>query len=117
MDKPRLRTGPILLSLSGLSTTMSLANEPKIVDDHLVAARAFIAEHEKTVRPLEKEAALAWWNANVTGREEDFRAKEQTQNRLDLALSNHEEVRPLEVTQGQRIIATRSSPGRSPCST
>jgi peptidyl-dipeptidase A len=84
------RVALISLSLTGLLTNMSPAGEPKVDANDQAAARAFIAEHEKTVRPLEREAALAWWNANVTGRDQDFQAKEQAQNRLDAALSDHE---------------------------
>ncbi|MGP0065345.1 MAG: M2 family metallopeptidase [Isosphaeraceae bacterium] len=65
---------------------MSTANDANAgADDE---ARAFIASHEKTIRPLEREAALAWWNANVSGRDQDFQAKEEAQNRLDAALSD-----------------------------
>ena len=51
-------------------------------------ARAFIAEHESQVRPLEIAVALAWWNANTSGKDEDFAAKEAAQNKLDQALSD-----------------------------
>ncbi|MBI4859261.1 MAG: M2 family metallopeptidase [Candidatus Riflebacteria bacterium] len=51
-------------------------------------ARSFIESHETRVRPLEKAASLAWWSANVTGNDEDFKAKEEAQNQLDLALSD-----------------------------
>jgi peptidyl-dipeptidase A len=51
-------------------------------------ARAFIAEHEANIRPLEIAANLAWWQANTRGRDEDFAAKEAAQNRLDKALSD-----------------------------
>src|SRR4029077_12414119 len=47
-------------------------------------------EHEETIRPKEREVALTWWNANVTGRDEDFKAKEDAQNRLEAALSDRE---------------------------
>ncbi len=91
-------------SLTGLLTNMSTATDVKAgADDE---ARAFIAEHEKTVRPLEREAALAWWNANVTGRDEDFQAKEESQNRLDAALSNRERF--------ARLKAIKESPIRDP---
>ncbi len=66
---------------------MSMASQPNEPNKDHAAARAFVQEHEKTVRPLEREAALAWWNANVTGRAEDFKAKEDAQNRLDAVLS------------------------------
>jgi peptidyl-dipeptidase A len=61
-------------------------------------ARHFIKNHESQVRPLEVAANLAWWNANITGKKEDFAQKEEAQNRLDEALANHtafEEVKHL----------------------
>jgi peptidyl-dipeptidase A len=51
-------------------------------------ARKFVQGYEAKVRPLEKVANLAWWNANVSGKDEDFEAKKQAQNKLDEALSN-----------------------------
>ena len=54
----------------------------------LARARAFIASHEARVRPLEKESQLAWWRANVTGDDAEFKAKEDAQNRLDAALAD-----------------------------
>lgn len=53
-------------------------------------ARQFLQEHEAKVRPLEHAAGLAWWNANVTGKDEDFKKKVEAQNRIDEALSNPE---------------------------
>ena len=52
------------------------------------AARQFITEHEAKVRPLETAVALAWWQANTTGKDEDFKAKEEAQNTLDAALAD-----------------------------
>src|SRR4051794_20970268 len=51
-------------------------------------AQRFISDHVSRVRPLERAAALAWWNANVTGKDEDFAAKEEAQNKLDAALAD-----------------------------
>jgi peptidyl-dipeptidase A len=51
-------------------------------------SRAFIAEHEARVRPLEIAVGTAWWNANTSGKDEDFAAKEEAQNRLDQALAD-----------------------------
>ncbi len=53
-------------------------------------AKAFVARHEAEVRPLEKASSLAWWVANVSGKDADFAAKEQAQNRLDALLADHE---------------------------
>jgi peptidyl-dipeptidase A len=51
-------------------------------------ARQFVERHEAKVRPLEVAANLAWWNANITGKDEDFKKKEEAQNRIDAALSD-----------------------------
>jgi peptidyl-dipeptidase A len=53
------------------------------------AARGFVTAHEVQVRPLEIAVQRAWWNANVTGSDADFAAKEEAQNRFDAALSDH----------------------------
>jgi peptidyl-dipeptidase A len=52
------------------------------------AARRFVADHEARIRPLEVAGALAWWNANVSGKDEDFKRKEEAQNRIDEALAD-----------------------------
>jgi len=51
-------------------------------------ARKFVADHEARLRPLEIAGSLAWWNANISGKPEDFKKKEETQNRIDEALVN-----------------------------
>lgn len=53
-------------------------------------ARTFIAEHEARIKPLEKLAGLTWWNANISGKDEDFKKKEDAQNKLDAALGESE---------------------------
>src|SRR5262249_45953260 len=40
------------------------------------------------LRPLEVAASLAWWNANISGKDEDFKKKEEAQNRIDEALAD-----------------------------
>jgi peptidyl-dipeptidase A len=51
-------------------------------------ALKFIREHEKNVKPIEIAINRAWWDANTTGRKEDFDRKEYMQNRLDAELSD-----------------------------
>ena len=51
------------------------------------AARSFIAIHVEKARPREKAVSLAWWRANLSGKPEDFRAKEQAENELNKLLS------------------------------
>src|SRR5689334_15669528 len=53
-------------------------------------ARKFLEAHTKKLRPLEVEAAIAWWDANTTGKDEDFARKEKAQNKIDDALADRE---------------------------
>ena len=53
----------------------------------LAEARAFIVDHEASVRPLEIALNRAWWDASTSGKDEDFAGKEKAQNDLDAALS------------------------------
>jgi peptidyl-dipeptidase A len=54
------------------------------------SARKLIAEYERDLRPLEIEVNRRWWDANVTGSDEAFRAKEEAETRLDLALADRQ---------------------------
>src|SRR5207248_8366545 len=46
--------------------------------------------HTKKLRPLEVEANIAWWDANTSGKDEDFARKEKAQNKIDEALADHD---------------------------
>ncbi len=93
----------ILLFFSGISLIMSTTIEAATDGEGPGAARAFIEEHEHRVRPLERAAALAWWDANVTGRAEDFKAKEDAQNRLDSLLSDHTRFKTLKGIKAAKL--------------
>src|SRR5260221_12767336 len=56
--------------------------------DMTQAAKEFVAEHERKIEPLEIEIGKAWWNANVTGKDEDFAKKEESENRLNDSLAD-----------------------------
>ncbi|HEY2414392.1 MAG TPA: M2 family metallopeptidase [Pirellulaceae bacterium] len=72
-------------------------------------AKDFVADHEKKIEPLEIEIGKAWWNANVTGKDEDFAKKEESENRLNEALSNTEKFASLKkIHDGQVSDATVS---------
>lgn len=66
-------------------------------------ARRFVDAHVKAVRPLEKAAALAWWNANISGKDEDFAAKVEAQNRLDAALADRERFAEVKALKEAKI--------------
>ncbi len=57
-------------------------------DAFTARARAFVKDHERRIRPLDIAVNIAWWNANTSGKDEDFERKEKAQNRLDAALAN-----------------------------
>ena len=51
-------------------------------------ARQFVKDHEARLHKLDTAANLAWWDANTTGKDEDFDRKVKAQNRIDEALSD-----------------------------
>jgi peptidyl-dipeptidase A len=64
-------------------------------------AKQFVAAHEAKIQPLDKAAALAWWAANTTGRDEDFQQKIAAQNRIDEVLSDPATFRQLKELHSQ----------------
>ena len=70
-------------------------------------ARKFVEAHVAKLRPLELEASKAWWDASVTGKDEDFKKKEEAQNRIDEALANAEafqELKAIKTGGGKMFI-------------
>ncbi len=51
-------------------------------------ARQFIEDFTRRIRPLDIAANRAWWDANITGKDEDFKRKEEAQNKIDALLSD-----------------------------
>lgn len=81
--------GTIICICGGMiQVTAAEPTATKAAGDDL--ARKFIQEHEAQVRPLEKTLSLAWWNANTTGKDADFAAKVEAQNKFDEALSDRD---------------------------
>ncbi len=74
--------------LFGVLAVTALASAAVADETTTAKAKAFIQDHEKRIRPLDIKAGKAWWNANTTGKDEDFKAKEDIQNELDAALAD-----------------------------
>jgi len=91
-------TAAALAVLIMATPSPSPADEPSNAD---ARARRFVGEYEARVGPLERAAALAWWNANVTGKDADFQAKEDAQNRLDAALGDREKFAELKALKAE----------------
>ena len=91
----RIQTGVLLLMGTIAATSQA---EGQIADDGVYP---IVGQYETKVAPLEKAAALAWWNANVSGKDADFAAKEEAQNRLDAALADHATFDQLKMLKGK----------------
>ena len=67
-------------AVAGLATAKSTfaADDPE----------SFIHEHVLKMRPLELAGNRAWWDANTSGKDEDFKRKEDCQNKIDSALAD-----------------------------
>jgi len=84
------RTLLICVSLIAVWSTAAMAS-PEVTEQ----AKKFIAEHERKIRPLDIAAGQAWWNANVTGSDADFKKKEEAQNKIDEALADRDTFKKL----------------------
>ncbi len=93
------RTLAAFIVLGGTSLSISTASG----QDAEARARAFVARHEKEVKPLEITSALAWWVANTTGKDADFAAKEEAQNKLDAALTDAAKFAELKALREAKI--------------
>lgn len=71
--------------------------------DAAAQAREFVRDHERKVQPLQIESARAWWTANITGKDEDFAAKEEAENKINEALSDKQQFQRLKALQAAKI--------------
>jgi peptidyl-dipeptidase A len=95
----------VLLPLLGLLVLFAawpamVAATPEATD----RARRFVQAYTAKIRPLEIAANRAWWNANLSGKDEDFKAKEEAQNKIDAALSNKDDFKEVKaIKEGGNI--------------
>jgi peptidyl-dipeptidase A len=85
----RILCPPVILALALLlpfATPAESAQEKGMTMTE--RARKFIKDHETRLKPLDVAANRAWWDANTTGKKEDFARKIETQNRIDEALAD-----------------------------
>ncbi len=72
------------VALLFLSSPLAALAGPEMTE----RARKFLEGHDRRVRPLDVASNLAWWQANTSGKPEDFARKVEAQNRLDAALAD-----------------------------
>jgi peptidyl-dipeptidase A len=90
-----------------LNTRVEAAHQPA---DPIAAAKDFYSEYEKRMRSLEVSASIAWWDANISGKDEDFKRKEEAQNKIDAALSDAKKFETLKGIKAARDAGTISDP-------
>lgn len=73
----------LVLSLPLVLASLAMANP-----EDTAKARQFVESFTREIRPLDIAANLAWWDANMTGKDEDYKRKEEAQNKIDAALSD-----------------------------
>lgn len=93
----RVQSQLIVAGLFLMITTPSQAS-PAVTD----RAKKFIAGHESRIRPLDIASSEAWWIANISGKDEDFKKKEEAQNKIDEALANKEQFAELKAIKQLR---------------
>jgi peptidyl-dipeptidase A len=74
--------------LAGGAAVAGLLPEVALADTPDADAKAFVEDHVRRIRPLEVASGKAWWDANITGKDEDFKKKEEAQNKIDAALAD-----------------------------
>lgn len=91
---------PAVLAVAAL---VILLNPAAALADQATTARArkFLTNHEARFRPLEVKASQAWWEANTTGKDEAFKAKEEAQNRMDEALADKAMFQEIKALHGK----------------
>jgi peptidyl-dipeptidase A len=90
---------PLAMAAVALLVLCPLAAPARL--DTTERARKFLKAHEAKLRPLEVTASLAWWNANTTGKDEDFQKKEEAQNKIDEALANPDAFKEVKALHGE----------------
>ncbi len=83
------RTFNLLLSLIAVMLiTSGCGNKNEKMEKEL---KTFIANWEARVVPLQKETYTAYWNASISGKDEDYAKSEQLQLQLNSIFTNKEE--------------------------
>lgn len=93
-----------LVGIIGLAMQAGIARgQNATAGDVNQRALTFVADYDANIRPLEIATSRAWWAANTSGKDEDFAAKEEAQNKLDEALSDSKKFAELKQLKESKI--------------
>ncbi|MBC7821016.1 MAG: M2 family metallopeptidase, partial [Planctomycetaceae bacterium] len=96
------------LRLASVSLGFWMLHSLAYGDDAMDArAKKFVEAHVAKMRPLEKESGIAWWDANTTGKDEDFQRKEAAQNKIDAALADPVVFRELKTIKESEKVSDK----------
>ncbi|MFH1121253.1 MAG: M2 family metallopeptidase [Bacteroidota bacterium] len=79
---------PLLMLTAFAMIFESCSNKNERMEKEL---KTFIANWEAKVEPLQKEAYLAYWNASISGKDEDYSVSEQLQLQLNSIYTSKED--------------------------
>src|SRR5262245_4853478 len=97
---PPLLVG-LFIALLGACMTPFLADaDPSTT----TKARDFIEKFTAKIRPLDIAANRAWWDANITGKDEDFKRKEEAQNKIDALLADQAAFAEVKLLKESNLI-------------
>jgi peptidyl-dipeptidase A len=84
----------LALLISVIAVTAARASDPP---------EKFIADSVAKLKPLELRNNLGWWDASITGKDEDFQKKQEAQDRLDAFLANPARFQQLKLIREQGV--------------
>ncbi|QEG35624.1 M2 family metallopeptidase [Bythopirellula goksoeyrii] len=85
-----------LFVVLGMYWASGFAQAASAKEDTTAAAKDFLRHYETNVVPLEISLNRAWWDANTTGSDEAFAAKEALDKQMNELLSSKEKFQELE---------------------
>src|SRR5271156_889240 len=93
---------PCLITSLAVLAMVLFGSRPAADPETTTQARPFVQDHGKRIRPLDVAGNLAWGKANTTGKDEDVKVKEDTQNKIDEALSDPKRFAQLKALEDKR---------------
>jgi peptidyl-dipeptidase A len=92
----------LMTMLALILVTSSCTNKKEQMEKDL---KAFIAKYDSTVQPLMKESNLAYWNASISGKTEDWKKSEDLNIELTKIFANKEDFASLRKIKESNTIA------------
>lgn len=92
----------VLATLLAVGVAVAAGGPRKEVNPNVNAVK-FIQDHEARIKPLEITVNRAWWQANISGKDEDFAKKEEAQNQLDAALAHAARFAELKAIRDSKV--------------